>query len=299
MDIETTGLSRTSEILQVAAKCSGEDGAVFSAYSFPMREIPAKVTEITGLKMLGKKLVLRGENVSATSLLNACKAFVEFLQDQKKPLVLVGHNSYSFDFPHMYRVLLDFDLLHQFCKVVCGLSDTLTIFKSVPIINEHNPSLSLPILAEKYLPNWTGEEAHEALSDCMTLETICVVFQCTETLISSRKPIEEFLANQEHLHKQYLLEKELGPGFSPLKAVISEAMVKRLAHNGLSMRILKDTYRLGRDESIRILLEEANEFGKPRITKDQRIIGAVNRFLNEETSVNRSISDEMGKLTVS
>lgn len=278
VDIETTGLGRDAEIVQIAAKCAGVYGATFSAHALPTGWIPHKVTEITGLQYFNGQLFLRGVNVHATTLESVCKQFVRFLQRLGKSVVLVGHNSFSFDFPRIYRMLDKFDLLKPFSNVVCSFADTLKIFENDPAIRQRERSLKLSVLAEKYVPKWNMEIAHEALSDCMTLESICEALQCTEEILIFCISIEEFTANQIRLEKQFWVKQDLWP----LRGVISKDMVQRLAKNGLSMQILRDAHRSGNEQSLHMLLAEVNECGKPRITKNMRIIRTLAEYFQQE-----------------
>lgn len=65
----------------------------------------------------------------------------------------------------------------------------------------------------------------------------------------------------------------------PLKEVISSQMVKRLAENGLSMSTLKNTYKLGKYKSIKVLLAEDDGEGRVKITKQEKIIKNVCNYL--------------------
>lgn len=261
MDTETTGFGRYAEIIQIAAKRAGANGSKFSAYAYPEGGIERKATETHGLQMVDGQLQLRGVNVRATSLNSAMKAFVEFLQKQQKRITLVAHNGFRFDFPLIYLALRHFNLLQPFGEVVCGFTDTLVIFRSDKAIKERELKLSLAFLAKKYLPNCMPEEAHEALSDCITLETICEIFNCTNRLIPPILPTVEFINIQELMQ---------------LRFVLTVDMRKRLARSGLSMSKLQEAYRAGKHESIRMLLGELNELGNP---KDKRIIAKLCDFL--------------------
>lgn len=68
LDLETTGLARTSHIIQLAA-VHGEDK--FSAYVTPERPITPTASEITGLVVRNKKLYHLQKEMNATFLMAA------------------------------------------------------------------------------------------------------------------------------------------------------------------------------------------------------------------------------------
>ena len=96
-DIETTGLSRNSDILQIAAT-DGEK--TFNCYIAPRQPICAAASAVTGLTFSERnnQLYKNGETVDATTIHKGLLDFIEFLKSYRKP-ILVGHNIISFDVP--------------------------------------------------------------------------------------------------------------------------------------------------------------------------------------------------------
>ena len=282
IDIETTGLTKTSEIVQIAAKCAGQTGATFSHYAYPLNGIPLRVREVTGLEINGGQLLLYGQPVAASDLQTLAQNLVSFLKNTGKSIVLVGHNSMSFDFPRIYRLMYNSNLLSEFTSIVCGFVDTLKVFK-VDECAKHEPSFKQTALAEKYLPNWNPSGAHEALHDCVTLEELCISLKCDNKLISSCISMSEFLQKQNRLEIKAALEPEL----QPLRSVLSKLMITRLAENGISMNVLQENYRIGQGESIHVLLAEDDGRGKPKITASKKVINKLVDYL-KSSQENRS-----------
>ena len=96
-DLETTGLSRNSEITQIAASVNNDS---FQSYVLPRCQISTTASKVTGLSYNQgtDKLYLRGTEVKAVPIQSALLDFIDFLKSHENP-VLVGHNICSFDIP--------------------------------------------------------------------------------------------------------------------------------------------------------------------------------------------------------
>lgn len=113
-DLETTGLSREDEIIQIAAtKLVGGQLSRkhrFFTYVRPRRAIPTEITDLTGIS--------RADVKKAPRIKDALAAFSDFCGDA----TLVAHNGHTFDFPFLRRAcekigcrtrrVLYFDTLH-------------------------------------------------------------------------------------------------------------------------------------------------------------------------------------------
>lgn len=113
-DLETTGLSREDEIIQIAAaKLVGGQLSRkhrFFSYVKPRRTIPPEITDFTGIS--------RADVKKAPRIEDALVAFSDFCGDA----TLVAHNGHTFDFPFLRRAcervgcqtrrVLYFDTLH-------------------------------------------------------------------------------------------------------------------------------------------------------------------------------------------
>lgn len=94
-DLETTGLARTSDILQIACVCGDIE---FSVYTRPTCTISIGASAATGLTYYGGVLKLKGEAVDSLTIFEGLEQFIAFVSSFPKP-VLIGHNIISFDFP--------------------------------------------------------------------------------------------------------------------------------------------------------------------------------------------------------
>ncbi|XP_028517187.1 uncharacterized protein LOC110246720 [Exaiptasia diaphana] len=93
LDLETTGLERTSEILQLCCMSIDNTDDLLSMYMLPTAEIKPSASKVTGCP------------------------------------VLIAHNGYSFDFPILYNSLKAQGLLSQFLQINVKLLDSLTLLK--------------------------------------------------------------------------------------------------------------------------------------------------------------------------
>lgn len=101
-DLETSGFSNDSEILQIAAKLNDFK---FSVYVKPSKSIDADASRVTGLKYIQGELYFHGKQVLSVSSKDALKSFQQFLDLSLKPSVLVAHNA-SFDSRHLLRTII-------------------------------------------------------------------------------------------------------------------------------------------------------------------------------------------------
>ena len=79
-DLETTELSMSDEILQIAAIC---DDREFNVYIHPTRAISSSASNITGLRSISGELYLKNQKLLCTELKDALIAFNEFLSLSK------------------------------------------------------------------------------------------------------------------------------------------------------------------------------------------------------------------------
>ncbi|XP_062614362.1 uncharacterized protein LOC134276101 [Saccostrea cucullata] len=164
-DLETGGFGRTSDILQIAAKCQEKE---LSVYALPTRSISKEASEATCLTFDGNSLCYKGEAVAAVTPPEALTKFLIFLESFDHP-VLVGHNIQNFDLPILRHHLGDCDLLERFRNNVTGFLDTLKIskklLKDVQLPNYKQETLVHNLLGEEY-------EAHNAMADVTALEKL-------------------------------------------------------------------------------------------------------------------------------
>lgn len=162
-DLETTGLARTSDILQIACVCGDRE---FSVYTRPTCTISIGASAATGLTYYGGVLKLKGEAVDSLTILEGLEQFIAFVSSFPKA-VLIGHNIISFDIPVLMHNLFKHNLLEKFQDVIFGFVDTLKLSKRIypkaEMGNYRQENLVQKLLGETY-------NAHNAVSDVEVLQ---------------------------------------------------------------------------------------------------------------------------------
>lgn len=164
-DLETTGLARTSDILQIACVCGDRE---FSVYTRPTCTISIGASAATGLTYYGGVLKLKGEAVDSLTILEGLEQFIAFVSSFPKA-VLIGHNIISFDIPVLMHNLFKHNLLERFQEVIFGFVDTLKLSKRIypkaEMGNYRQENLVQKLLGETY-------NAHNAASDVEVLQRL-------------------------------------------------------------------------------------------------------------------------------
>ncbi|XP_061170963.1 uncharacterized protein LOC133180458 [Saccostrea echinata] len=96
-DIETTGLGRDSDLVQLSAS---DGDSEFNVYIQPNQPISKNATAISGITYSFEKntVYYNGKEVESKSLRSSLVKFIEYLQRHDNP-ILVGHNIMSYDIP--------------------------------------------------------------------------------------------------------------------------------------------------------------------------------------------------------
>ncbi|CAG2225446.1 unnamed protein product [Mytilus edulis] len=126
-DLETTGLSRTSDITQISAY----DGTnMLNLYVSPRQSISSKASDVTGITFSFERnqMYCHGVPVESVCIRTALLQLIEMIQKKSRP-VLVGHNIHSYDVPVLRNLLREFNLLSSFDNLIYGCIDTLKIAK--------------------------------------------------------------------------------------------------------------------------------------------------------------------------
>lgn len=209
-DLKTRGFSRTSEILQIAAKF-GEN--TFSVYLNPSRSIDSEASEVTGLKNITGILYLHGKRVLLILPRDALNSFQEFLNLSSKPCILVAHNA-PFDTAHLLSLIINNGMIQSF-QNTAGFSDTLVILRRIfPERKKGEKMFKLQTLAQDLLKLTSTDQFHEALYDVAILEKLTTSFIKKEDLCAICKT-----------YKQSVMTKMLLPPLKVLKGVISDKML--------------------------------------------------------------------------
>ncbi|XP_061172640.1 uncharacterized protein LOC133191040 [Saccostrea echinata] len=261
-DLETTGLSRTSDIIQIAAVC--EDRSI-NVYLNPSVPICKEASAATGLRYDMGQLTLHGEPVPSTDQVSGLTQFVDFTTDCASKPVIVGHNIQNFDLPILQYHLQRHGLLKRFDENVLGFLDTYKlaqkVFDKKTMGNFKQETLVRLCLGKSY-------DAHNALADVCSLRELYesnLAFKCESSDIFNMN--------------YYNVKSSLIPLIQ--SKVISTLISKRLTANNLSLNKLKLIHKRDPHCGIQTVFSEVVSGSKtPRITKSQKIIGKVVEYLN-------------------
>lgn len=165
-DLETTGLGRTSDILQIACVCRTES---FNVYMKPTCcNISISASEATGLTYIGGVLKHKGKAVESLPASDGLQRFLQFLS-QFPDSILLGHNIQNFDLPVLIHQLSKYNLLKAFETAVTGYLDTLKLsrkaFPKADVGNYKQQNLVQKLIGETY-------EAHNAIADVSSLQNL-------------------------------------------------------------------------------------------------------------------------------
>uniref|UniRef100_A0A3B3C206 exodeoxyribonuclease III n=1 Tax=Oryzias melastigma TaxID=30732 RepID=A0A3B3C206_ORYME len=122
---------------------------------------------ITGFNVTPEGLFLRGRRKQTTPLLDALKAFLNFLRSFRRPVLLAAHNARRFDAPVLTRVLQQHSLLQEFQQVVTDFLDTFLLSKN---LFPNLTSYSQENLVQFFLRQFYN--AHDAVEDAKMLQKL-------------------------------------------------------------------------------------------------------------------------------
>ena len=166
-DLETTGLGRKSDIIQISAKANEKS---FNRYVIPNVEIDIEASRVTGITYshATHKMYVHGEIVEPVSLHKALIDFIYFLKEHNQP-ILFGHNICNFDIPILVNKLKEWNLFTTLCQTVKGFIDTMKVAKKYISKNEvrdyKQQTLVQQFVGDSYL-------AHNAIEDVDTLKRL-------------------------------------------------------------------------------------------------------------------------------
>ncbi len=274
-DLETTGLKRTSEIVQVAAKCKTD---IFATYAFPCGLITSGATDKNGISKIGNQLFQKLEPanpssptqpVNSVSQKHALDLFTEFL-NKHKPVVLIGHNISAFDMYVLYNNMQRYGLWSSFCSTLQGFVDTNTVAK--PIVKKTEPT-NQEFLVKKFLGY--SYNAHNAVDDVNALHDLWlkvkpeVMKKYGVNMVSSPEVINDWKPRQNSL-AEVIQSKAL-----------SESMATKIAKSGLNINHLKAAIKRDGLDGLTLLLSAKRKSGKPRCTASKQVIQKLFEFLDK------------------
>ncbi|XP_071160714.1 uncharacterized protein [Mytilus edulis] len=234
-DLETTGLSRKSDITQLAAF----DGtSVFNEYVSPREVISPKSSEITGLTFdfSCDQMYHHGKPVKSRDIQIVLLEFIEFIRKKKKP-ILFGHNIASFDIPILMNKLRQHSLLSEFMLHIYECIDTIKLtrrkLKTKDIGNHKQQTLVTKLLGVEY-------DAHNACADVTSLFQLLAHFEYSEK--------DVFPFNSALLTDSYI----------PLirDSHINKLTARRLAHSGLCLKHLQLAFNRDSENGLKSILLE-------------------------------------------
>ncbi len=287
-DLETTGLGKRAEIMQIAASTTDKEH-LFDKYILPVGYISSDATRITGLKKENGVLVNRkGETIPTVSLKKGMSDFISFLQKLKeanasKKIVLVGHNANAFDNKHLIRSLTRAGKLDEFTKLVAGFSDTLLLMKEKYPERKGKGAHSVGGLYELIVG--LPFEAHNAAEDVRAVAELIVADKIKPSDFSPFSlTIQSAIENVIFNDKTSSIKQTLRPLYTASgeddDGVIKPGMAEKIAKAGLSYNILLSVFRQGGETALRDLLKE-------RVTRTNRIIDSLVAYFEEmNTGIN-------------
>lgn len=270
-DIETTSLSKTCDIIQLAAVCEHDS---FNTYIMPSKPISDGASQVTGLSCHGNVLFYNGSPVHTVALKESLSLFLAWLQD-RQPCILIGHNLIKFDLPRILHAYDISKLLFNFQNSIAAVIDTLPLFQELhPELDKHNQEFLIHHFVKE------GYGAHNALEDVKSLQTLVTATNITDELLCKHSLTVNSAIDF------YLFDKKTDGYIDSMTCLIkgkilTAAMCKKVARSGLGLCHLKlAVSRGGLDGLYSVLSEKVN--GKPRVTAVKRIASQLFEFLNAQ-----------------
>ena len=206
-DIETSGLSKNSFLLQLSAITEKQDK--FDIYIRPPCELNQECTDITGLSYVKGTLYKDGTPVHAVGLYNALIFFYNWtvsLRKEEQKLDLIGYNSNAFDVPFLVKAY------SRFNQTLPDFNDCYDVLPAVRKLQKTdqklaNSSIKLEDLGKIFIPDseiMGKSDFHNSLFDCELLKQVTEKI-CSEQnneisaqLGSYKKPFEYFIDKYYH-----------------------------------------------------------------------------------------------------
>ena len=186
-DLETTGLGRNVDIIQIGA--IHENGRTFNRFMFPDGEIDPGATDINGFTKRRGILYRNGEEVE--DVVTPREGLIDFLNwikhDSSKKVILISHNAFRFDAPNLINNAWRHQVqdLEGLCSIVYKFGDTLGSFQNqFPQQRSH----SMKNLMIKFR---MGDQTHDGLRDAQDLFDL-VKLAAEELGISRRSFVNKF-----------------------------------------------------------------------------------------------------------
>lgn len=270
--METSGFRKSDEILQIAASCEERQ---FSVYINPTKIIDDKASVHTGLKNIRGDSYLHGNKVLSIPLKDALQSFRPFLNLSSKPCLLVAHNV-NFDKSHLLRAILKCSMVESFNNIA-GFSDSLPLFKKHFGSNKTPGEHKLSTLAVQHLNVKLDDQFHEALYDVKILEQLVSLTNKNHLFESSKS----YKACLTHITKLKITASAM-QHLSPLKGVISDHILKKMASAGIEYKDLLTIYRTKGTEKFIKFIKNSDNDQKACISKNEKVIDKLIEFFQQK-----------------
>lgn len=123
----------------------------------------------------------------------------------------------------------------------------------------------------------TNENFHEALYDVEVLEKLTSLINKDDLF----KNCNSYVDSLRHL-KDLDKTAAMLPSLAPLKNVISDGMLKKIATQGISYEIVQSEFDKGGKVKLVQFLSEPMIDKKPKVTKDKRVINKLCEYSSQK-----------------
>ena len=273
-DTETSCGGIQAEIIQLAAET--ERGETFSRFTVPTREISPHASRINKFQTTsvgGKKFLHReGIPVKTVSFKECLQSFVDFLgalQDGSKKIILIGHNSATFDTPVLLRTFHQYSpqLIQKLMEVHVCFADSLVLIRN--LIKDKQEALKMDdgsyiktnqaaVYKHLFASDFKG---HDALEDAKALNKI--LFKSSlrlsrSTIVNNSNTVELKSAIEEmnYLDNSNTLLKSFDEVISdqPHKGVMKKSLAKKLADSGIGYNDLERLFEAYGEQGLLAIL---------------------------------------------
>lgn len=274
--LESTGFENDAEIIQIAAR---SDTKKFNVYINPEQLlIHPRASEVKGFEKIDDELYRYGKRVIPTeSITDGLRLFERFIIEVSgtKECLLVTHNA-VFGVRILLHQVYKCGLVDDFVNIIFGFADTWPMFKQILPERKGPGKFKLETLTKDFLQSYQRQNYHDAACNVKLLRRLVDRLSSEDKLFKFTKTFRESyiktLESNNYISSNF-------QSLDELTLVVPESILKRLTLHGISCKSLINVYKNGGDEGIISLFTEKIA-GKPRITKDKKILDKVMRFVN-------------------
>ena len=275
-DAEITCGGKEAEIIQLAAQT--ETGQIFSRLILPNKDISfhaSRVNKFQTTAIGGKKILHRGGiHLETVSQAECLESFVDFIaasetQNDFAKVILIGHNSSSFDTPVLLRTVLHYSpqLIPKMKELNIHFADSLACIRQLikekcEALKTEDGSFVKPNQAAVYRILFKKDFAgHDAVEDVKALNKILfnsslVAIACEIVNKSQTTTIQSALEQLIYLDHSFALQQSFQGKLcnSSNTGVIKKGLAKKLADSGIGYQHLRQLFdKHGKDGLLSIL----------------------------------------------